>query len=114
MNVWVKSGHVNKVPVNAAAVTSTTTGTGNAIYKDAPKTTLQVIVAGTGAVSATVVFDASNDGTNWCSTALGTVTAAGTTTASDGFTTDAPWKYIRARVTAISGTSATVSALIGA
>ena len=53
MNVWVKSGHVNKVPVNAAAVTSTTTGTGNAIYKDAPKTTLQVIVAGTGAVSAT-------------------------------------------------------------
>ena len=112
-NVWVKSGHVHSLPVNAAAISTTATGTGNGHYKDSPKCTLQATVVGTGAVAATVVFDCSNDGTNWCSTALGTVTLSGTTSASDGFTTDAPWKYVRARVTAISGTGATVTALRG-
>lgn len=92
---------------------TTTTATGDKIYKDSPSATFQAIVAGTGAVTATVVIDGSNDGTNWCSTVLGTITLSGTTTNSDGFTTTAPWKYVRARVTAISGTSATVTVLMG-
>lgn len=112
-NVWVKSGHVHNMPVNGSATSTTTTGTGDAHYKDAPKTTFQAIVAGTGAVTATVVFDCSNNGTNWCSTALGTISLSGTTSATDGFTTDAPWKYVRARVTAISGTGASVTVLRG-
>src|SRR4030043_175818 len=87
-----------------------TTATGDKIYKDSPSATFQAIVVGTGAVTATVVIDASNDGTYWCSTVLGTITLTGTTSSTDGFTTTAPWKYVRARVTAISGTGATVTA----
>lgn len=93
----------------------TTTATGAANIKDSPFTTFQAWVTGTGAVTATVVVDCTNDDTlvNWCSTPLGTITLSGTTTSSDGFTTTAPWKYTRARVTAISGTGATVVCLMG-
>lgn len=107
-NVRVKSGTV--LTVLAA---STATVDGNAVYKDAPKGAIQATVVGTGAVTATVIVDGSNDGTYWCATALGTITLSGTTSSSDGFTTDAPWKYIRARLTAISGTGATVNVTMG-
>jgi hypothetical protein len=50
---------------------------------------------------------------NWCATAMGTITLSGTTTSSDGFTTQAPWRYVRASVTNITGTGAIVSALMG-
>jgi len=92
---------------------TTTTVTGTQIYKNSPAATFQAIVSGTGAVAATVVIDGSNDGTHWCATVLGTITLSGTTTDNDGFTTTAPWKYVRARVTAISGTGATVTVLMG-
>lgn len=89
------------------------TGAGSAHYKDSPYSTFQATVTGTGAVTATVAIQCSNDGTNWCSTALGTITLSGTTSSSDGITTIAPWKFIRANVTAISGTGATVVCLMG-
>ena len=109
-NVWVKSGKVyNMFPIGV----TTTTSTGLAIFKDSPFATFQATVTGSGAVTATVVIDCSNDGVNWCSTVLGTITLSGTTSASDGFTTQAPWKYVRARVTAITGTSAVVDVLMG-
>jgi hypothetical protein len=109
-NVWVKSGKVyNLFP--EPGVTSTTTGSG--VYKDSPYSTFQATVTGTGTVSATVVIDVSNDGTNWVATSLGTITLSGTTSSSDGFATTASWKYVRARVTAISGTGATVQVYMG-
>jgi len=93
-NVFVKSGRVtNLIPDGTS-----TTLTGSWVYKDAPKSALQVVAS----AAATVVFDVSNDGVNAVATALGTVTLAAA--GSDGFTTDAPWKYIRARITANSGT----------
>ena len=93
-NVFVKSGRVtNLIPDDTS-----TTLTGNWVYKDAPKSALQVVAS----AAATVVFDVSNDGVNAVATVLGTVTLAAA--GSDGFTTDAPWKYIRARITANSGT----------
>lgn len=107
-NVFVKSGKVSNV---VTGVTGANTGAW--VYKDAPKTTIQATVTGTGAVTATVVIDCSNDGVNACATALGTISLSGTTSASDGFTTDAPWKFIRARTTAISGTNATLVVLKG-
>jgi len=93
-NVFVKSGRV----LDILAPTAEATVTGNWHFKDAPKSALQVVAT----AAATVVFDVSNDGENAVATPMGTITlvAAG----SDGFTTDAPWKYIRARVTANSGT----------
>ena len=93
-NVFVKSGRVTDI----LAATAAATETGAWRYKDAPKTAIQVVAT----AAATVVFDVSNDGVNAVGTTLGTVTLAGA--GSDGFTTDAPWKYIRARVTANSGT----------
>ena len=108
MNVWVKCGRVYNL-VAEDGVTTTTTG--NGLFKDAPKATMQASVAGTGSVSATVLIDFSNDNANWING--GTITLSGTTSATDGFTTDASWKYVRARVTAVSGTGATVKVLMG-
>lgn len=90
---------------------STTTATGAWVYKGAVQTTFQATVTGTGAVTATVVIDCSNDGVNACSTPLGSITLSGTTSNADGFTTAAPWKFVRARVTAISGTGASIDVL---
>lgn len=109
-NVWVKSGKVMDL-LPSAGVTTTITGDGR--YKDSPFTTFQATVVGTGAVTATVVIDCSNDGVYWCTTPLGTISLSGTTSNADGFTTQAPWKYVRARVTAISGTGATVYVTMG-
>ena len=93
-NVFVKSGRVLKlVPEGTSS-----TFTGAWMFKDAPQASIQVVAT----AAATVVFDVSNDGTNPCATALGTVTLAGA--GSDGFTTDAPWKYVRARATSNAGT----------
>jgi len=93
-NVFVKSGRVLDIlPATAAA-----TETGPWHFKDAPKSSIQVVAT----AAATVVLDVSNDGVNAVATPLGTITLAAA--GSDGFTTDAPWKYIRARVTANSGT----------
>jgi hypothetical protein len=106
-NVYVRSGHVRNILTDA-----TSTVNGSWQFKDAPKTAIQATVSGTGAVSATVVIEASNDALFAVSTAIGTITLSGTTSSTDGFTTDAPWKYIRANVTAISGTSATVNVIV--
>ncbi len=92
-NVFVKSGRVtNLIPDG-----TTTTLTGNWMYKDAPNTSVQVVAT----AAATVVFEVSNDGINPVATALGTVTLAAA--GSDGFASDSAWKYIRARITANSG-----------
>lgn len=87
--------------------------TGDWIFKQSPYSTFQTTVVGTGAVSATVTFEVSNDGVYAVTTLLGTTTISGTTSASDGFTTQASWKYVRANVTAISGTSAAVTVVMG-
>jgi len=93
-NVFVKSGYVRNLLPDLTAGTPT----GSWMYKDAPLTAIQVV----STAAATVVFDVSNDGVNAIATTLGTVTlAAG---GSDGFVCNAPWKYIRARVTANAGT----------
>jgi len=97
--VFVRSGRI----LDILAPTAAATVTGSWMFKDAPKSTIQVVAT----AAATVVIDASNDGVNAIATVLGTVTLAGA--GSDGFTTDAPWKYIRARVTANSGTVNVIS-----
>lgn len=95
-NVFVKSGRVTDLVPSAGV--SAATSTGSWMFKDAPKSAIQVV----GTAACTVVFDVSNDGVNAVATSLATVVLAAA--GSDGFTTDAPWKYIRARITANSGT----------
>jgi len=74
---------------------------------------VQASVVGTGAVTATVIIEASNDAvsSNWLP--IHTFTLSGSDSVADGFLFTQPWKYIRARLTAISGTGAAVSASIG-
>jgi hypothetical protein len=88
----------------------TTAQTSDAAALGAQKSTYQATVAGTGAVAATVVFEFSDDGVGWL--AGETVTLSGTTTASGGGFNDAPWAYIRANLTAISGTGAALTATV--
>lgn len=68
----------------------------------------QAVVTGTGAVSATVLVQVSNnpDVLGWAT--LGTITLTGTTTDTAGFVSNGAWAYYRGNVTAISGTGATV------
>ena len=73
--------------------------------------TYQATVVGTGAVSATVVVEVSNDGEYWLT--LGTITLSGTTSDSDGFASNAAWAFVRSDTTAISGTGATVTVTEG-
>jgi len=105
-NVRVKSGYVMDVLPSGGVTTNIT---GPWVFKDAPNTGIQATVVGVGAVGATVTIQVSNDGVNAVTTAAGTITLTGTTAASDGFATNAAWKYIRAVVSGISGTNATVT-----
>lgn len=57
---------------------------------------------------------------NWLATPLGTITLTGAGSGatslngiSDGFTTTSPWRYVRASVTAITGTGASISVNMG-
>lgn len=111
-NVWVKCGKVYNLTPDAGA---TSTGAQTRIFKDSPYATFQAYgttSAGTG--SATIKIQGSNldDANSYID--LGTITLTlGTTLSADGFATTAPWKYVRANVTAISGTTATVNVLMG-
>ena len=89
----------------------TTTGAGQAILNNGPARTFQAVVTGAGAVSATVAVEVSNNGAHFIT--LSTLTLSGTNVGTDGFASDAPWKYMRANVTAISGTGAAVDVIMG-
>jgi len=69
-----------------------------------------------GAGSVTVVIEVSlvptPTETDWLT--LGTITLTlSTTPTGDGFATDSPWRWVRGRVSAISGTGAAVSLWLG-
>lgn len=91
---------------NASAVS-----VGDPIENSGANRTFQAVVSGTGAVNATVDIEVSNNRTDWLN--MGTITLSGTSRATDGFAAAAPWAFIRARVSAISGSAARVDALVG-
>jgi hypothetical protein len=73
-------------------------------------------VTSSGAGAATVVIQATNvaspTSTDWLT--LGTITLTlSTTRTPDGFVSAAPWRFVRANVTAISGTGATARVWMG-
>lgn len=92
---------------------ATSTGTQNPIRKPAPATVFQVQITGTGAVSCTVLFEVSLDNVKWISPGMATVSLSGTNSATDGFASNAPWKFVRPNITAVSGTGAAVTILMG-
>ena len=89
----------------------TAQGVGAQAYNQPSQKTFNAIVTGTGAVAATINIEACNVDNAWV--VLGTITLSGNGSAADGFYHDAPWTQIRANLTAISGTGATVSVAMG-
>lgn len=94
------------------------TGAGEAMNFNGAKCAFQAHGAtSAGAGAATIKIEGCNISASsadalWLT--LGTITLTlSTTQATDGFVIDAPWKFIRANVTAISGTDATVSVYAG-
>lgn len=96
-----------------SAVTATGAGAASQPYSG-QRTFQAILTGGAGTLTATVSIQVSNEitgPTNWLT--LGTITLSGTGTQTDGFSSDAPWKWVRSNVTAISGTSASVDVLMG-
>lgn len=97
-------------PLLSAATTVTTgdfveTKTGGFSVSVSGKTT-----SGSGA--ATVVIEGSHDGITPVTLATVTLTL-GTATTSDGFAGAVSWRYLRARLSAISGTGSEINATVG-
>lgn len=101
-------------PLFGASGSTSTGAAPNPITLNNPagsKVAIQGTVAGTGAVSATIIVSVTLDG-NLLDVA--TITLSGTTTASDGVALDLPWASITARISALAGTGATANCFIGA
>lgn len=94
------------------AVTALTTS--EAISLGSDNKTFQAMGSTTsGAGSASIIIEVTNN-TSWPWIVAGTLTLTlSTTPVSDGFVMQAGWKYVRARLSALSGTGATVSVSTG-
>ena len=109
-DVFIKSGEQPRYFAFSGITSTAVVAASSPTFKESPYGTFQAIVTGTGSVSATILIQVCNQEdtfngvkANWIT--MGTITLAGTTTATDGFTTVCPWRYVRANVTAISATS---------
>ena len=111
-DVFIKSGEQPRYFAFNGVNSTAETRASAPIYKESPYSSFQAIVTGEdlATVSATVLIQVTNETdtfngakSNWIT--MGTITLAGTTTATDGFTTICPWRYVRASVTAMSASS---------
>lgn len=96
---------------------ATTTGAGSAVSMDDGSGGNSVkgfhaVITGTGALTATVVIEVSNDGVYWFSEASSSISLSGTGNANNGVALTCEWGFARANVTAISGTGATVNVTV--
>lgn len=90
----------------------TATGSGTVFQARPLNRAFQAWMAGNGAISATVLIEASNDGQNFGTRT--TLNLTGNNYASQVFNdTLAPFPFVRATVTAISGNSAAVTVTMG-
>lgn len=101
---------LDNVSATGAGAKSTPLKTPKRSFQAYGKTT-----AGVGSVTVQVqVSDVENPAEDGDWFVMGSITLVlGTTKVSDGFTSDAPWRHIRGNVSAIAGTGATVTLLIG-
>ena len=96
----------------------TATGADRVVNNSVPNTTFQAHGATTdGAGAAVIAIQANNisaDAANALWVTLGTISLTlSTTQATDGFSVNASWDFVRANVTSISGTGASVSDYMG-
>lgn len=119
---WGSAGHAQQVSMSSVQLLAdaTTTATGEKHSPRCVNRTFQAMgTTSSGSGSGVVVIEASNkpapvEATNVDWTTLGTITLTlGTTQTNDGFVSSASWRWVRARVSSISGTGATVNAHMG-
>jgi len=95
-------------------LTSTGVGTGNVFrFRSVGPKVVRAKLTGTGAVSATINIYGSTEESTSNGVLLGTLSPSGTDSAVDSFNMDAPWPYIWADQTAISGTGAATTVDVG-
>lgn len=104
---------VNSVLYLLNGQTTTNVGDGEIFTVNPLNRTIDAKVVGTGAVTATVIVYVSNTGDDNDWIVAATITLSGTTSDVDGFVINAKWAYMKAEVSAISGTSAAVTATMG-
>lgn len=81
---------------------------------DTDNRTFQVVGQTTaGAGSVTVAIEVSNNGVNYIALPSPITLTLSTAAATDGTVIQGAWAYVRANVTAISGTGASVSVIMG-
>lgn len=105
---------IRKVGVLTLLDQVTTTATGNSVEPYHTNRTYEAFgstSAGTG--SASIVIEARNSESAAWKTLVTISLSLTTAGVSDGAQSSAAWRYIRARVTTLTGTGATVSATLG-
>lgn len=105
--VAVASSGSQTTLLNAVLVT----GAGTAVQTFNAQRAFYGSVAGTGSVTATILVQGSLDNSNWLT--IATITLSGTTSASDGCVLEGPWAYVRGNVSAMTGTSAAATLIMG-
>ncbi len=75
--------------------------------------TVECVLTGTGAISATVLVYGAETNRNTNGTLLGTLSLSGATTAVDSILINTPWAYVWTDTTAISGTGAAHTTRVG-
>lgn len=95
------------VPTSDVMLNTGVVATGDRISDKPLNRTYQATVRGTGAVSATVLIEVTNETPNGLESwvLLGTMNLAGTDVASAGFPSQTAWRHTRAKCTAISANS---------
>ena len=84
------------------------------VKKGDSSATFQATVNGSsGTVTATINIEVSNNERDWISMATISLSASAPVADSDGFASNASWAFVRANLTAITGTDAKVTVVMG-
>lgn len=75
------------------------------------RASFQAILTGTGALTADIRIEGSNNGIHWIE--LMSFAMSGNASVTDGGVTDASWAWVRARIESISGTGASATVIRG-
>lgn len=111
--------NVHEVVLNNTGATTvlmdaaTAPATGTAVEPISAQRTFQAkLTTSSGNGSGTVIIEVSNDNVGFV-TAGTIVFASAACPQNDGFSSVTPWRYVRARLTAIAGTDAALTVTMG-
>lgn len=104
----------NAGPVTIFSAEAAATGNWYRVHPKLSNLTFQATQTGASVgttMSSSLVIQASDDGVNALDTALGTITwSSQATPNSDGFTINAAWNYVRAKLNSISTSTSSTNA----